>query len=630
MILRSILHSTWIEWREQRSNLLGLWAGLLLLILAMALFGGFDLVTDAAAPVAFALIGYLGFVLTIMPRIFTGSKQRATEGLQRRCPAGIHGNFLGKALFLNLAMALSALLPALTVLVLIYISAPRTYAGLANEPFYRNGFGVLFAMYAIPLMLMSWRLPARWVVVVLPLTACVVLGSLSLGALGTSTSQGIDPVVAGVMVLFGFLLVPWLTTWSSFTITGGATKLRRASMGLGLTCLAMSPALGIGLHGYVRNGFSFTTFDHESEDFFIEHAYLGPNGQEAYLTSYDRKNPANVAELLHFKNDYRQHALRVDLSTGSFERWPNRRFLVPTKEGLQESGPASYPHVPRLILHGMTGGHSDSLHTVDLTTNELAPIDPEQFAVDCRPNVEAMGLEHPWRRMGIDVGLGTYLWAPPKQESSKRALYDPSRSRVFSGNELPFTLGKRLRRVLVLPGKWLIGPEEGQESWMRFDPDHNALEPIQGLEQGASIGRALPDGKVIVFKGGRFSLYDANEDLCEALVSVGGPTEGPQWTFLNAMGSRQRCAPAHLIMVTNRDHVPMPVSAEDKPTDTFLGRLDRDTNEIHWLPWSRHNRIVGAIDQDNLLFTQSAKRLARIDLNTGKEEILFPRPSESE
>ncbi|MBL4770921.1 MAG: hypothetical protein JKY61_07220 [Planctomycetes bacterium] len=625
MILRSILHNAWIEWREQRSNLLGLWAGLLLLILAMGLFGGFDLVTDAASPYAFALLGYLGFVLAIMPRIFGGSTQRSTEAMQRRCPAGIHGNFMGKALFLNFAMALSALLPALTVIVLMYFAAPRSYEVLMNQRFGNPGLGL--AIFALPLMLMTWRLPARWVVVVVPLTVAIILGALSFGVLGASTFEGGSPLFSGYSSI-AILVMPWLLTWSSFTMTRGATNLRRSVVGLGFACLAVSPALGVGLNGYVCNGFSFTTFDHESSDFFIAHAYLGPNGQQAYLTSYDRRKPTNFADLLHHENDYREHALRVDLSTGSFEHWPNRRFLVPTEQGIQESGRASYPHVTALHLHGRAGGHSDSLHTVDLTTNELAPIDPEQFAVHYyRPNVQAMGLKHPWRTLDKDVGLGTFLWRLPNPESSNRALYDPSRSRVFYESELPFTLGGRVRRVLVLPGKWLIGPEEGDESWMRYDPDRNVLEPIQGLEQGVSVGRALPDGKVIVFKGIRFSLYNSNEDICEPLRSLSGPTEGPEWTFRDAMGSRQRCAPAHLIIVTHRDHSPRPLSDRDKPNETFLGRLDPDSNEIHWLPWLRQSRIVGAIDQDNLLVTQFSKRLARINLNTGEEQLIFPRPS---
>ncbi len=623
MILRTILHNAWIEWREQRSNLLGLWAGMLLLILAMIMFGGFDVVTDAVAPVAFAGLGYLGFVLTIMPRIFSGSAQRSTEALQRRCPAGIGMNFFGKALFLNLAMALSALLPALTVLALIYFSTPRTYEVVMSGRFDKDLLGPGFALHAAPLILMTWRLPARWVLVVLPLTIGMVLGALSLGTLGAFARQGVQPIM-GAMVFVGLLLVPWLTTWSSFTISSGATKLRRSAMGLGLTCLAMSPALGIGLHGYVRNGFDFARFDPNSPEFLIQHAYLSPDGTQAYLTSYDYNNPDNLLALFGRGQYFRRHALRVTLATGEFERWQDQLFSVPTKGGLREGGRASYPHTTGLLLHEQMEGRNDAFQAVDLKTGKLTPLDSERVLVDYQENAEAMGLSHPWRARSIEVGLGVYLHARLKRHGYKEALYDPSRSKVFYDHELPFTFGISDQKVLVLPGKWLVGPEKNARAWHRFDPDSVTWTPVHGFEDGTSVGRALPDGKVLISNEGRFFLYDVDNDTTEPLSSQGGPETVSGWTFFNPLYSYQDCAPASLVQVTRFGHGPPPPGGK---AVTFLGNLDRETNSIYWLPWDRNRRIVGAFDPDTLLFVQDGQRLARIDLNTGKEEILFPRPS---
>lgn len=631
MILRSILHNAWIEWREQRSNLLGLWAGLLLLILAMALFGGFDLVTDGVAPVAFALLGYLGFVLAIMPRIFGGSAQRSTEALQRRCPAGIHGNFIGKALFLNLAMALTILLPALTVLGLMYFATPRNFENLAHQGFGKGPVEIELALYALPLALMTWRLPVRWILIVVPLTVALVLSALSVGALGASVSENSSPLSRDFFFIpffIAILLIPWLRTWSSFTLTRGATNLRRSIVSLGFTFLAVSPALGVGLHGYVRNDFSFAAVNLKSGSFYISHAYLGPQGEQAYLSCYESSRPIGLLRTILGKAGYvtNRHAFQVELSTGAVEHWPNQRFLHPTDEGLRESGPASYPHVSELILHEATGGYSDSFRAVDLTTNELTPVDPERILVDYRDNAEAMGMGHPWRTRNIEVGLGSFLHTPSKY-GRKRALFDASRREVFHGEELPFTFGPACPRVIILPGKWLIEPEEDGEPWMRFDPETKVLEPINGLEEGSIIGRAQLDGRVLVLNGHDYSLYNVDQDVCTPIASIGGPRSGTNWSPLNLYGHYETCEPASIVQVANHTSGLSINDRKSFQSEAYVGRLNPSSNEIRWIPWRHGHHIIGALDQDTIVYIHGRRRLSQINLITGETKLLFPRPS---
>ncbi len=180
--MAAIKQHLWAEWREQRGNLLGLWAGLVLCILAAWFLGAGRYVVDPQAPVLFGALGYVAFSLAILPRVFSGqSVARYREALERS-PSGLNSAFLGKAIFVNLSMAMSVLLPFGITAALMFFAAPERFDRFVYG---HSGFDLfavpLLAVHTLPLVLMTWRLPLRWVVVGIGLTAvlmgCAVRGT---------------------------------------------------------------------------------------------------------------------------------------------------------------------------------------------------------------------------------------------------------------------------------------------------------------------------------------------------------------------------------------------------------------------------------------------------------------------
>ncbi|MCP5022649.1 MAG: hypothetical protein GY930_12855, partial [bacterium] len=490
--MAAIKQHLWAEWREQRSNLLGLWAGLLLLILA-AQFVGADLyLRDPIAPVLFGALGYLAFTLAVLPRVFGGKSLAGCRGFLARSPSGLDSAFLGKVLFVNLGMAATALVPCGVAAVLIYFRAPVNFRRMFLGHSGFETFAIpLIAVHALPLVLVSWRLQLRWALVGIAMAAVLMFGAVKGTYLGT-----LDPSkhrFSSEFLLYaslGLILAPWVLAWGSFRRPENEAPQRHLLRSFGLLIVGLSPAWGMGLVSFAKHEFEVRRVVPRSLGFEVHSAFLTPDNRSVFFSGGLRKvdwQGDRSVELYTFSLDMQTLAAR-NLAEG--------RVMAETEVGLAYRGTGTFPNASGLVLHRYRPEDPAIQFHIDMETGELVPQEPTVLAWRNATRAAAMGLSTEFAIFHDYVGLGT-LARNIIGDVPEWALFDPAGKHTYFEKDLPFTIAPYDFTLRVLPGKWLVSPQCKEGEWTTYDPYTGVLAPETGLQSKTGLFMALPDGRVL-------------------------------------------------------------------------------------------------------------------------------------
>ncbi|MDF1839047.1 MAG: hypothetical protein P1V35_14360 [Planctomycetota bacterium] len=630
--MRSIAQFFRAEWREYRGTLLGLWAASVVLILVAFFARAQKYVTDPFAPAAFACLGYLGFILAVLPRVFRSEPKDPQRAFLRRTPGGLNHSFMGKFLFVYAGLLGTILIPFLFTASLMYFQAPENLQTLVDTKDDSLGFAYVVAfLHAAPLLIVSWGLPFRWLLLAIPVAAAMAYGACTL-AINASYYALADPALSTVVLICtALVLSPWLPAWFSYRAPKGFSHLRRWACTSVLFAVGLAPAWGLGVMGAINQVRHAYFFDTGTHDFRFDDPYLSSNGR--FIYSDVRTSHRNLPKV-----NWLPHAIRIDLEDGSVTNFGMGSFCQITPEGVLRHDGNKLPRADELLLltfkpqlpwmvHQNSGTYS-----VRTDSGQSTQLDSEATLRNMWPNARSFGLSDPWRVMPYGVGLGTHLMAQNRGEQTKEAIFDESRNLVFHALNFPDEIRAALNRhrLKALPGLWLASTSEIGRPYLLYDPATTAIEASQVLTGGEVIGPALVDGRLLIRDGMDFALYDSARDTIKALNSMGAMVPIPHFQRSPNMMIQEYFALDHLV---NTDGLSTRIAMYDVrargtnpngPMDRYLGWLDANVDTIRWHPWNQQDHVFGILDDQTILFTENSQRIIRMDLDTGERTCLFP------
>ncbi len=611
----------WAEWREQRGNLLGLWAGLVLLIVAVTLFGGSQYLNDPRSPIWFAALGSLAFTMTVSPRIFASEDRAGCKSMQRRTPGGVHVNFLAKALLLNIGLVSSALIPLLTTIAAVYWIEPRTVDTMwvANNEWADFAWKVL-PWHTVPLILLAWGLPWRWAFPVAALAILVLGGTAFMasmpGASFPHRSMFFPVHFPGKsLALFAIVAGPWIGSWAGYVLRKDVTHLRRGLACLGVLTLVQAPALGV----LIPRSMQFFTLELNDAPLFVMRAQLAQDRNTIYASMANRSTELGLVNSA-------THAIRIDLAGESHEDlglgyidpsgyWSDRWFRRTT-----------FPFAENIVFEETrsmlpwTERKPPEQWIISTESGLLTRVDPMEPPASKRlkryPSLSDLGCNLPWSINSDPVGLG-YRLQPSWNQSGGWGLLDLGREQIFYGIDLPF---ESPDGVVIRNGDWLLAPNEHYPGWRTFDPDRSELRACEDLDHLDTPGPVLSNGKVLLNRRGYCFLYDPDN-------GTRTPLSGGRIPF--AERTMQGQTPIHsLINAPVADWFePCLVTAKVKAGTGHLslGWLQASKQSLTWFPWSWGNQVFGATDEHTVLYVEGSKRICSLDLVTGETLTIFPR-----
>ncbi|MBL4770920.1 MAG: hypothetical protein JKY61_07215, partial [Planctomycetes bacterium] len=474
--MAAIKQHLWVEWREQRSNLLGLWGGLVLLILVATFFGTDMYVLDPQVPVLFAALGYLAFVLGILPRVFSGESLRRSKGVLERSPSGLTSAFLGKALFVHLGMAGSVLLCFATAATQMYLATPDSFDKMRDGHSGFEYFAIpLLAVHALPLVVMSWRLPLRWALGGTVMTALVMFVAVKAAYLGTFDPGGHQYSREFVFYsAMGLILAPWILAWGSFLRPNGEAPSHHMLRSLGLLLVGLSPTWGMGLVSFAEHEFEVRKVNPRTFAFEIKSAFLTPDNRTIFFTGGNRVSD--------WQGDRSIKLYTMGLNLETMTTWclGLGTVVAETESGLTYRGQESFPHANRLVVRRFDPREGSEHFAVDLKTGKQSPQEQVVWTYQNPERLAAMGLSPEWMTYYNYVGLGS-SGRRISDGLSHWALFDPTGNRTYFADDLPFPIDLHETTVRILQNEWLVSEQSKTKVWQHFDPKTGVLSTAQGL-----------------------------------------------------------------------------------------------------------------------------------------------------
>ena len=626
----------WKEWQDHRGPVLGFVAllplvcGLLVFVLPNAYVMGADFVSYVTAG------SLLLALVAIAAELIPGELQRRTFTFLERLPGDLRLAFWGKIVFLSL------LIVAFGVWGFVASSAYRWL--LAPEVLHAD-VGTLLGLWLLVLVALTlgfWAVAVScWVprsVLAIP-AALLFFAMLALPCYWMLRAnpglQGILLQEDRMMLLTALHLLPIVALVAArLSLHGrrcGRGPLDAARRGLVWTVLATVPIWAFGGERVV----DWRSPDLQSTGFRITGGYLGQDARYAFVNTMKRERWA-------------AHALIVDLQTGDWQQigGPQNMFV---EAGLLD-GHTPYPFAPHPLVLQMDP-HQHVTYR-DGATGEQVGEGPLQLpypdlAVEANASKRAMtpyrlpdgrrvwlykrrlmvdkleggAEEMPWdsRDEGhSSVGFGLKIFLP----EGGFVIYDFTRARRFDrwkwGNP----------HVWVLPRWWLVadrarsGPSRAV-SWRLLDPDQGAERKAMGLYDGDDVVAVHDDGRVFVIAGDAkrwhpdriFLVHPLTGERQRIRFADGRQLPADNPGFGDAGYAAPVRTPGGARLFTFRIHgQPRQLVRFDDKTQTFTQPM-------------AIGKLLGCVDDRwVMIITPDEKRLEKVDLETGRRVLVFPRP----
>ena len=545
----------WREWREHRFALVSLAVALPLgtWILSTALSRAFlgDTVFQLAVAFGFAVV-----LLVVVGGELLGAERRG-PGLRwlERLPSGLATAFRAK-----LALLLVGLVSTTAYGYAVAWLVGRLRHARALEPRGIESLALVVLVFGL------WTFSASvWAV---RGGLAVIAAALLLAAIGFPVARVIDatyqPTTLEFAAFVGLLVAcagsgAWLAFVRGARLGRGAPACAALALAPALVAFAMTTTWA-AMRMAERE-----TFDPLHATMSIASSTISDDGRVAFVVG--RSELGRWQSLPHY-------SLRVDLEHGTAEQLGEFRSQVPRFRGDQ--------HALSLLCEFMMQGFLVS--GVDI--GEPLPFESGDRLVGA-----------PHRR-----GLGSVVRGAPT------LIHDPFRGRDYPESRFNDWLSSV--RLLVRPGRWLVGDSNGRWQW--FDPDTDESTPAD-----------WPAGScpLVVFGDGRILLKNPEQGLqvihpelglSTTLDTQGVPVED---IYANPFGSRFPREPRNelddagtIILITSEQ--------------AWLV-IDAEATSVRRLPVPESVMFLRRVGSDAAIVC-AEERLARLDLVTGEMKTLWP------
>ncbi len=460
----------WKEWRDNRTQLMALWALTPLIVLALGWYAGGSVLDAPDAPTLLGLGATLACLFTVGLTLFSGEWTRGHFRFLHRLPGGIHLAFGVKLSFLLVAILLSALWSAsLTggLQGILQLNSPEPWmpwSGLLVT-------GLILCVVA-PLAVSAWGIQPGFAILGAPIVAFLLSLPIWLAVLEYEPKYhqfGLAQAAAWSTALAGLLLSLHL----GFVRSRGKAAQGTAWLALLVALAAHLPAWGL----WGMEHWHASQLTPENPRFEITEASLSPGGKTALLYVQTTNKAGQIKTT---------GTLEVQIGSGAWTLLEaSRDFSLP---------PLDKTRALMLSLHS-------KLNLAEGTT--LIP------------------------RHGLGFAI-----TKSKAHNEPRDYYDLHRDQIFDSNDrLHKSKVLILPGPWLLLPTTRAGIPNRQRTIQLYDPVTETVDSITGIESPEYVGPALQDGRVIIAGPRGLFLYDSRTKGREKLEELGQVPSGRSAMF---------------------------------------------------------------------------------------------------